>query len=247
MATSLFQTLNISRHDLLNRMLDLDTVSSNLANVNTPGFRSTRLNFQELFAEEILGGSKTNGSQLITTPGNLTVSDNPLDWCIRGDGFFPVKLPNGETGYTRDGVFSLDEKNQLVTSSGYLLDWSGNIPETAQSLTINPDGLVIVTLEDGTTDEAGTVELARFANSSALISGGDNVWLPSDASGEAQMGHPGMDGTGTIQNYAYEMSNVDLTEEMTRLIQIQRAFQMSARLLSQTDTMIGQAIHMRKA
>ena len=247
MGNSLYHTLNISRHDLLNRMMDLDTISNNLANVNTVGFRSSRMNFQELFNSQYLEGSTVNGSQTLTRQGVLQTTDNPFDWAIQGDGFFPVKLPNGETGYTRDGIFSLDGQRQLVNSSGYVLDWDGQIPETTTGISISKTGEVTALLEDDTSQMIGNVELARFANPSALISAGTNVWIPGDATGEAEMVQPGTEGMGFVQSYAYERSNVNMTEEMTRLIQVQRGFQMSARVLQQTDTMINLAIHVRKA
>lgn len=246
MASSLFHTLNISRQDLLNRMSDLDTISNNVANINTAGFRGTRMNFQELLSSKYLEGTTLNSTQLNTEQGNIRTTQNPTDWAIQGDGFFTVKLPGTQIGYTRDGVFHLDANRQLVNSSGYLLDWDGEIPEGTTDFSISSSGVVTATLNDGTSREIGRLQLARFANPTALISAGNNVWISGDASGEAKMSVPGEDGCGMILSHAYEASNVNLADEMTHMIQVQRGFQMTSRIFQQTDTMISEAIHLRK-
>jgi flagellar basal-body rod protein FlgG len=246
MAYSLYHTLNISCQDMLNRMMDLDTIANNLANVNTVGFRGSRMNFQELLSEQKLEGNTLINTQVSNNQGVITRTDNPLDWAIQGNGFFVVKLPNGEFGYTRDGMFQLDSKRQLVNSSGYLLKWDGQIPKEATSISIENSGEVIASLSDGTLKSIGKVQLASFANPTALINAGNNVWIPSEASGKAQMASPGTSGCGIILSGAYEMSNINLADEMTHLIQVQRDFQVTSKVFQQTDTMISEAIHIRK-
>jgi len=247
MADSLFNTLNISARDMSNRMADLDTVANNLANLNTAGFQSTRQNFQEFFSSQNLEGNKINGSQILTNQGNIITTDNPYDWAIQGDGYFAVTLPDGKTGYTRDGEFQLDADQQLVNSSGYKLNWSGKIPTGTTDISIGSDGTVNAIASDGTSQKIGTVQLAIFANPTALVNAGNNVWEAGDNSGTAQMTTPGMNGSGTIQSHAYEASNVNPTDEMANLVQIERGFQMTSRVFQQTDTMIEEAIHLRKA
>jgi flagellar basal-body rod protein FlgG len=246
MAYSLFHTLNISCQDMLNRMMDLDTIANNLANVNTVGFRGSRMNFQELLSSQRLEGNTVNNTQVLNNQGVITRTDNPLDWAIQGEGFFAVKLPNGEIGYSRDGVFQLDSKKQLVNSSGYLLKWDGQIPKEAASVSVENGGEVIALLTDGTTKTIGKVQLAVFANPTALVNAGNNVWIPSEASGKAQMCVPGANGCGIILAGAHEMANINLADEMTHLIQVQRSFQVTSRVFQQTDTMISEAIHIRK-
>ena len=246
MAYSLFHTLNISCQDMLNRMMDLDTIANNLANVNTVGFRGSRMNFQELLSSQKLEGNTVNNTQVLNNQGVITRTDNPLDWAIQGEGFFAVKLPNGEIGYSRDGVFQLDSKKQLVNSSGYLLKWDGQIPKEATSVSVENGGEVIALLTDGTTKTIGKVQLAVFANPTALVNAGNNVWIPSEASGKAQMCVPGTNGCGIILAGAHEMANINLADEMTHLIQVQRNFQVTSRVFQQTDTMISEAIHIRK-
>ncbi|MEW6178952.1 MAG: flagellar hook basal-body protein [Chloroflexota bacterium] len=246
MSSSLFHTLHISRQDLLNRLLDLDVVSNNLANMNTAGFKASRSNFQELLHQRTLEGVTLASTQGLMQQGALRNSANPLDWAIQGKGFFQVRLPDGSIGYTRDGQFLLDSSRQLVTAAGYRLVWNGQIPDGTTDVYILPDGSVQATLQDGTRLITGQVQLARFVNPSGLIAQGHNVWLASEASGAAQVGTPGTAGFGMIAAHAVEQSNVDLSTEMTRLMSLQRSFQMSVRTFQQTDTMIAQALTLRK-
>jgi len=119
MSSSLFSTLNISRQDMLTRLLDLDVVGDNLANVNTAGFKASRTNFQELLAKAQKEGIYLPGTQALMGQGSIRSSGNSLDWAIEGEGFFQVRLPDGRTGYTRDGQFNLDGTLRLVNASGY--------------------------------------------------------------------------------------------------------------------------------
>jgi flagellar basal-body rod protein FlgG len=247
MPSSLFHTLNISRQDMLSRMADLDVTSSNLANVNTAGYKANRSNFQEMLNQQLKEGTQMRATQMLTMQGTMRDSTNPLDWAIQGEGFFSVALPDGETGYTRDGQFTLDADRNLVTASGYPLVWDGEIPEGTTSITIGPDGTVTALDADGASTDAGTVELTRFPNPSGLTGNGDNIWLESDASGAAQTGAPGSENFGTIGAYRVEQSNVDMAQELTHLMTLQRAFSMSLKVFEQTDTMISQAINLRKA
>jgi flagellar basal-body rod protein FlgG len=247
MFASLFHTLNISRQDMMTRLTDLDVVSHNLANVNTSGYKSNRSNFQELLAGQYKEGTSLSSTQILTGQGALNNSTNPLDWAIQGNGFFAVKLADGRTAYTRDGQFSLDANRNLVTGSGFKLVWSGQVPQNATDLSIHGDGTVEATLADGTHTVAGTVQLARFANPTGLLAYGDNVYLESKPSGVAQMSAAGSANTGTISSHVVEQSNVDVGQQMTQMMVLQRAFQMSTRTFQQTDTMISEAINMRKA
>jgi flagellar basal-body rod protein FlgG len=247
MASSLFGTLNISRTDILSRLRDLDVVSSNVANVNTSGFKSNRSNFQEMLNKKVEEGTRIPNTQLMLNQGSLVDSASPLDWAIQGEGFFSVTLPNGDTGYTRDGEFKLDTNRDIVNANGYLLVWDGDVPEDAVDVTIQSDGTVTAINVDGETTDIGNVELTRFPNATGLTGYGDNVWLESDSSGAAQTGAPGADGFGLVVSHKVEQSNVNLGRELTRLTTLQRSFGMSISAFQQTDTMISLAINLRKA
>ena len=247
MPYSLLSTLNISRQDMLRRLDDLDVTSSNLANVNTSGYKANRSNFQEMLNQKLEEGTRLVSTQSLQTQGSLKDSDNPLDWAIQGEGFFSVTLPNGDTGYTRDGEFSLDAERKLVNANGYPLVWEGEVPEGVTDINIQPDGTVTALDADGQSVDVGTVQLTRFPNPTGLTGYGDNVWLESDASGAAQTGAPGDENFGIISSHKVEQSNVDLAREMSHLMTLQRSFSMSLTAFQQTDSMISQAINLRKA
>ncbi len=248
MFSSLFHTLNISRQDMLSRMMDLDVTSNNLANINTAGYKTSRSNFQEMLNEELFKeGTQLVNTQMLPAQGSLRDSTNSLDWAIQGDGFFSVTLPDGTTGYTRDGQFTLDADFNLVSASGYPLVWDGTITAEMTNINIRPDGTVTAQDANGANVEVGTVQLTRFPNPSGLTNNGDNIWLENDSSGVAQTGAAGSENFGWISGYKVEQSNVELSQELTRMMTAQRSFTMSIRAFQQTDTMISLAINMRKA
>lgn len=247
MPSYLFHTLNISRQDILSHMVDLDVTSSNLANVNTAGYKATRSNFQEMLNEQLKEGTLMSSTQMLTMQGTLKTSSSALDWAIQGEGYFSLTLPDGTIGYTRDGRFSLDADRNLVNANGYPLVWDGEIAEGMTNINITANGTVTAVDAEGVTVEAGTVQLTRFPNPSGLTDNGSNILLESDVSGAALAGDPGSENFGTISGYKIENSNVDLGQELTRLIALQRNLTMSLKAFQQTDTMISEAINLRKA
>ncbi|MDR3578318.1 MAG: flagellar hook basal-body protein [Anaerolineaceae bacterium] len=246
MTPSLFYTLNLSSQDMINRIQDLNTTSDNLANMNTPGFKTNRTDFQELLNNKTKEGVTISANQTLTYQGTLRTTNNPLDWAVQGDGYFAVKLPNGATGYTRDGQMQLDSSGQLVTASGSKLVWSGTIPQNTTGISIDSDGTVEATLQTGAQVTAGTVQLAKFINPGGLLNNGNNVYLESLASGKVQMVAPGTNNVGTIQGGAVEQSNVDTAHEMSHMMLLERNFQMSSQAFQQTETMISEALSMHK-
>jgi flagellar basal-body rod protein FlgG len=246
MAGSLFNVLNISRIDMLARMDDLDGVSNNIANINTIGYKSNRGNFQEMLQKLNYEGIHEASSQLLIGQGAIHETGNQLDIAIEGEGFFGVTIASGKTGYTRDGQFKVDSAGTLVNSNGYPLVWSGTIPPETTEVQIQPDG-VVKTLVGETWSEAGTIQLTRFANASGLQNNGNNILVETPASGAPQTGAPGSTNFGELASKSVEESNVNYADEVTHLMSLQRGFQMSSRTFQTTDTMISQAIHMRKA
>jgi len=245
MASSFIQILNITRSSIMSRMTDLDVVSHNLANINTPGFKSSRSAFQELLDDYGLAGVEIGTTQRIMSQGSLANSDDPLDLAIQGTGFFAVQIEADQIGYTRDGQFSLDNDRNIVDSNGYELIWDGTVPEDAEDVHVNPDGTVYIA-RNGTWDEIGSIPGYSFANMQGLESFGKNLWLATELSGEAQEGVFNEEGYGQVIGNAVEQSNVDMVAEMTRMVTLQRAFDMAIQSYQMTDTMIGQAIQMRR-
>lgn len=245
MTSTLGQILHIARSGMLARLLDLDQVSHNLSNVNTVGFKSSRSNFQELLEGQRLNGVQLRATQRFMDQGALTQTSNPLDLAINGPGFFAVTLPDGRTAYTRDGQFTLDARRQIVNANGFPLVWDGEIPEDAQDVAVNPDGTVMVQQgEDWNT--AGTISLNRFPNPSGMEGFGNNLWLETEVSGAVETGSADADGYGQIVGSALESANVNIANEMTQMVALQRSFEMSLRTFQQTDEMMSQAIHMRR-
>lgn len=245
MSPSLFQVLNISSQDMNSRIEDLGNSSNSIANVNTVGYKTSRMNFQELLDGANRSGVKTSTTQLMTTQGKLMQTDISTDLAINGEGFFSVTLPNGTIAYSRDGSFQLDENKKLVNSSGYPLVMQGTIPTTATEVAIDQNGTVSA-LVDNAWVAAGTIQLSRFTNPSGLSNIGGNLYAESLNSGKATTGNPGSTNFGLIVPGNLESSNVNMADEMTHMIVIQRSFQMASKAFETTADMIDRAIHLRK-
>ena len=246
MSNSLFQILNISRQDMLSRLLQLDSTSSNLANVNTIGYKQQRTNFQELLQKAQMSGIYLPSTQMMTEEGSLRPTGNALDLALTGDGYFQVRQMDGQIGYTRNGEFQLDANLNIINANGMKLIWQGQVPPTAEAVKVELDGTVL-TRQGTTWTQAGRIQLARFTNPSGLTDKGKNVYTPNNNTGAAQVGNPATALFGTIQAGALEQSNVNSAEEMTNMILLQRNFQISTRVFQTTDTMIAQAISMRRS
>jgi len=236
----------------------LDTISNNLANVATTGFKRSRAEFQDLFYETLRapGASSSDGSSLPTgvqigsgvrlagvakqfAQGEAQRTDGQLDLMIQGDGFFEVEKPTGETLYTRDGSFKLDRDGNVVTSEGFRLVPNIQVSPQATQVTVLRDGTVSVSEAGNPTPvAAGQIELARFANPAGLVSQGSNFFLPSDASGDATTGVPDQDGMGSISQGFLEASNVNVAEELVHMILAQRAFELNSRVIQAGDQML---------
>ena len=240
------------------QQLKIDVISNNLANVNTPGYKRSRVDFQDLLYQtqkapgsltaagtagpggvQVGLGVRTGGLQKIHTEGDFQQTQNNLDIAVEGDGFFQVLLPNGELAYSRAGNFRLNSEGTVVTPDGYVLQPEISIPAEATDITIAPDGTVSVTQTgEATSEEVGQIQVARFANPAGLRAMGRNVHLESGASGTPELGTPGENGLGTLAEGFLEMSNVNLVEEMVNMISAQRAYETSSRVISTADEML---------
>lgn len=239
---------------MLAHQFALDVTSDNLANLNTLGYRPSRSDFQELVAAKAADSSTTlkyrgtgpGVTRLSVNSGSLTLGTSPLQVAVEGEGFFQVRLPDGTVGYTRDGDFSQDRNGTLVTASGYPVVWQGTLPPagTATALHVNPSGTVMA-LVNNRWSQVGTLQTARFMNPSGLLKAENNVLLPSQDSGPAQVGTPGAGGFGQIISGALENSAVNISEEMSNSILAQRAYSLSLKAFTQADEMISEAIHLR--
>jgi len=246
--------------------LNLDVIANNLANVSTAGFKKSRAEFQDLLYETLrpagtpssqdtqvptgiqLGhGTRPSTVLKIFSQGDLEHTKNELDLAIESDGFFQIAMPNGETAFTRDGGFKLDSEGRIVNADGFALEPEISIPTDAVSISVGMDGTVSV-LQAGETapTEVGTIELARFVNPAGLISMGKNLYIPSEASGDAMTGTAGEDGLGTIAQGFLEMSNVTVVEEMVSMITAQRAYEANSKSIQTADEMLALANNVKR-
>ncbi len=233
-------------------------ISNNLANVNTTGFKKGRAAFQDLVYQNIrqvgaqssqntqyptgltLGtGVRIAGTEKIYEQGSISQTNNSLDVAITGRGFFQVTLPDGTLAYTSDGSFKMDAQGNLVTVNGYAISPAVTIPANAQTITIGNDGVVsVTTLGNSAPTQVGQIQLADFINPSGLQPRGDNLLIESAASGAPQVGTPGTNGLGTLQQGSLETSNVNVVEELVSMIETQRAYEMNSKAISTTDAML---------
>ena len=177
------------------------------------------------------------GTARIDTQGSFTTTSNALDLAIEGNGYFQVLMPDGRTGYTRAGDFSLSADGKLVTGTGMPVQPEIQIPDGAQSISIGADGTVSASVS-GTNTELGKIETARFVNAAGLENIGDNLLIETAASGTPQVGAPGVEGRGALRSGALEASNVNVVEELVDMIETQRAYEVNSKMISATDEML---------
>jgi flagellar basal-body rod protein FlgG len=260
------KALGIASTGMLAQQTNVDVIANNIANMNTTGYKRRRAEFQDLLYQNIervgaassdagtivptgiqIGvGVKTSNVYRITEQGPLVNTNTPTDMAINGKGYFRVQLPNGDDAYTRAGSFQRSPTGQLVTPEGYTVGPGLVIPQEATSISVNPEGEVLVKI-DGQVDpqNVGRLELAIFANDAGLEAIGKNLLLETPASGAANLGVPGTPGFGSIvQNYL-EMSNVNSVQEITSLITAQRAYEMNSKVISTADEMLSVTSNLR--
>ena len=248
----------VSKTGLSAQDMNLTTISNNLANVSTTGFKRDRAEFQDLLYQirRQPGAQSSQDSQLPTglqlgtgvrivgtskmfTEGSLQTTEQPLDMAVNGRGFFQILQPDGTVSYTRDGSFHLDSNGQLVTSQGYSLEPAIVLPAEVQTFTVGEDGTVSVTVSgDPTPQVIGNIQTADFVNPAGLQAIGNNLFLETGSSGAPQVGTPGLTGLGTVLQNTLENSNVNVVEELVNMITTQRAYEMNSKVISTADQML---------
>ncbi len=253
------RALRIAATGMAAQQLNVETISNNIANMNTIGFKRQRAEFQDLLYENLsrpgaqtsdagtvaptgvqLGsGVKTGTITRITQQGTLTKTDNKFDIAINGKGYFQIQLPSGDTAYTRAGNFSPNDAGQLVTVDGYQVLPQITIPQGTTDVTISASGQVQATIAGQTAPQVvGQLQLATFYNEAGLDAIGDNYFLQSGASGSPNVGNPQATGFGGLQQGYTEASNVDAVTEITSLIVAQRAYEMNSKVVNAADQML---------
>lgn len=254
----MFSSLWIAKTGLDAQQTRMDVVSNNLANANTTGYKASRAEFQDLIYQNVVqpGGQTTQqtesptglmvgtgvrvvGTEKTFTQGNIEQTGNALDVAIQGRGFLQVTMPDGTIAYTRDGSLHRDQNGQVVTANGYPISPSITIPQNAQSLTIGKDGTVSITVPgQAAAQQIGTLQLADFINPAGLQPMGDNLYQETSSSGSPQVGQPGLNGLGTLEQNALESSNVNVVAEMVNMIETQRTYEMNSKAVSAADSML---------
>lgn len=250
--------LYVSKTGLAAQDTQLSTIANNLANTGTVGFKRDRAVFEDLLYQirrqpgaqstvdtqlpsgmQIGSGVRVVGTQKQFTEGNLQVTEQPLDVAIIGRGFLQIQMPDGTTGYTRNGQLHLNAEGMIVNAGGLVVQPAITIPDGASGLTIGTDGTVSVRLQgEAAPQQIGSLQLVDFINPGGLQAIGSNQFLQTAASGDPQTGTPGQDGLGEIMQGSLENSNVDIVEEMVNLITTQRAYELNSKVVSTSDQML---------
>ena len=217
----MMRSLWISKTGMEAQQTQLDAISNNLANVSTNGYKKSHAVFEDLMYQNLrqAGAASTDQTALPTglqlglgtravatsrsfSQGNLQQTSNPLDLAVRGSGFFEVQMPDGTTGYTRDGSFQVSATGQLVTNNGAPVNPGINIPANATSVTVGSDGTVNVALPgQAALQSVGQVHLVNFVNPAGLEPKGQNLYGETAASGTPNVGTAGQNGLGSIAKH----------------------------------------------
>ena len=262
----MMRSLNTAGTGMVAQQYNMDVISNNLANVNTTAFKSQRAEFQDLMYQTFKASGVTTGSTTVNpvslqvglgaafsanasnfAPGPLQATGNPLDVAINGEGFFQVQRPDGQIAYTRDGSFKQDANGLLVTSDGYPLIPEITIPVGATAIDVSTNGMVSAVLPGNTEPTPITqLQLATFSNPAGLSRVGQNMYLKGGSSGDPVVVNPGESGSGDLQARFLEGSNVQVVEEMVRMIMAQRAYEINSKAIQTSDDMLGQLNQLKR-
>ncbi len=250
---------------MIAQQLNIDTISNNLANVNTIGFKKSRAEFEDLiYQSHKIAGSITQGDVRVPTgiqvgmgvrpttvhkffsQGDYQNTSNPLDMAIEGEGFFQVQVGD-EVAYTRAGAFKLNQDGTVVSANGYVLQPEFTVPAETKHISITEGGTITALDANGEELATADIPLYTFINPAGLEARGKNLYTPTEASGEAVEGEPGVDNTGTIAQGFLEMSNVEVVEEMVGMIVGQRAYEVNSKAIQTSDQMLQIAVQLKRS
>jgi flagellar basal-body rod protein FlgG len=254
----MMRSLWIAKTGMEAQQTQLDAISHNLANASTNGYKKSHAVFEDLMYQNLrqAGSNSTDqttlptglqlglGTQVVATSrnfgqGSLQQTTNSFDVAINGNGFFQVQMPDGTTGYTRDGSFQVNAQGQMVTNAGYTVQPGITIPANALTTTIGADGTVSVQLPaQALPQTVGKLQIASFVNPAGLDPKGQNIYTETAASGPANAGTPGLNGLGSVQQGFVETSNVNVVEELVGMIQTQRAYELNSKAIQTSDQML---------
>lgn len=252
----MLDSLYIASTGLNAQQTQIDVISNNIANVNTAAYKKSKINFSDIFYNEMSVNQSQNNQALrldstgagvaasakekVFTDGSLKKTNSELDIAITGNGFYEIMLKDGTSAYTRTGTFKLDKDGFLVDKDGNYLSSMVQIPSDAENIIIASNGVVSVRLpNENTPIEVGQIDLALFVNPGSLQSNGNNMYLATEDSGDPVYSKPGESGIGVLSQGYVESSNVDYIEELTGLVLAQRAFEMNSKMIQASDQILG--------
>lgn len=260
------RALQIAATGMAAQQMRVETISNNLANMNTTGYSARRAEFTDLHYQQVARPGTVNAADGTVLPtgvqlglgvrpaatsvqlrqGALSATGGDLDLAIEGRGYLEVVLPSGQSAYSRDGSLKRSAEGLIVTSDGYSVAPEITIPEDARSVSINGSGEVYAYFDDSAEGQLlGQFTLVTFANARGLEATGSNLFRETEASGAPIAGTPGEDGFGTVRQGYLEASSVDAVREITELIEAQRGYEMNAKVISAVDQMMGATTQVR--
>ncbi|PHM58985.1 flagellar basal-body rod protein FlgG [Xenorhabdus sp. KK7.4] len=254
----MIRSLWVAKTGLDAQQTNMDVIANNLANVSTNGFKRQRAVFEDLLYQterqpgamsseqtnlpsglQIGTGVRPVATERLHSQGNLAQTNNSKDVAVKGQGFFQIQMPDGTTGYTRDGSFQVDQNGQLVTAGGFQVMPAIIIPDNATKISIARDGIVSVNVQgQNAPQQVGQLTLTTFINESGLESIGENLYLETNSSGVPVENAPGINGAGLLYQGYVETSNVNVAEELVNMIQVQRAYEINSKAVSTSDQML---------
>lgn len=260
------RALKIAATGMSAQQMRVETISNNLANMNTTGYNARRAEFADLHYQQIARAGTVNAADGTVLPtgvqlglgvrpaavtvhleqGALSATGNDLDLAIEGRGYFEVTLPSGQSAFTRDGSLKRSAEGLVVTSDGLSVAPEITIPSDARSISVNASGEVYAYFDDTAEGQLlGQITLAGFTNAKGLEAIGSNLFKETEASGSPITGNPGEDGLGTLRQGYLEDSSVDAVREVTELIEAQRGYEMNAKVISAVDQMMSATTQVR--
>ncbi|MCA0870514.1 flagellar basal-body rod protein FlgG [Seohaeicola saemankumensis] len=260
------RALKIAATGMSAQQLRVETISNNLANMNTTGYNARRAEFSDLHYQQATRAGTINASDGTVLPtgvqlglgvrpsavtvhlaqGALSATGNDLDLAIDGNGYLEVTLPSGDSAFTRDGSLKRSAEGLIVTSDGYAVVPEIVIPSETRSISVNGQGEVYAYFHDTAEGQLlGQFSLAGFSNAKGLEALGGNLFGETEASGPPVISEPGEDGLGTLRQGYLENSSVDAVREVTELIEAQRGYEMNAKVISAVDQMMGATTQVR--
>lgn len=259
----MLRALSTAATGMIGQQNYLDVVANNIANVNTTGFKKSRIEFQDMLSQvekspgamisqgtfqpvgiEYGLGVKTSATTRVFSQGSAVSTGRNLDVAIQGEGFLQIMMDDGTKAYTRDGSLQVDANGQLCTADGLLLQPQVSIPQDTKEVVITADGNVSVTNANDQQQQMGQILLARFQNPSGLLSVGHNLYVETAASGSPVEDSPGQNGMGKLEQGYLEGSNVQVVEELIGLIKAERAFESNSKIITTSSDILRQTNQM---